>query len=56
MKIFENITCMIQGYFQNNSTDKNNKNITNINSIILKLSQTQIIFVTYIFLDINLEK
>ena len=52
----ENITCMIQGYFQNNSTDKNNKNITNINSIILKLSQTQIIFVTYIFLDINLEK
>ena len=45
----ENITCMIQGYFQNNSTDKNNKNITNINSIILKLSQTQSIFVTYIF-------
>ena len=45
----ESISCMIHGYYQNNSTDKKNKNIENVNSIILKLTQTQSIFVNFIF-------
>ena len=45
----ESISCMIHGYYQNNNTDKKNKNIENVNSIISKLSQTQSIFVNFVF-------